>query len=71
MEAIALEQISNPLWLSFKTLFVTLILFLLLGVPISYLLTKKELPFRWLLDTLVTLPLVFPPIAVGFFFFCF
>ncbi|WP_320035627.1 molybdate ABC transporter permease subunit [Halarcobacter sp.] len=71
MEAIALEQISNPLWLSFKTLLITLILFLLLGVPISYLLSKKELPLRWLLDTLVTLPLVFPPIAVGFFLLLF
>lgn len=67
MEAIALEQISNPLWLSFKTLLVTLVLFLVLGIPISYLLSKKDLPFRWLLDSLVTLPLIFPPIAVGFF----
>lgn len=67
MEAIALEQISNPLWLSFKTVLVTLILFLLLGVPLAYLLSKKDLPLRWFLDTIVTLPLVFPPIAVGFF----
>ncbi|XPV68527.1 MAG: molybdate ABC transporter permease subunit [Halarcobacter sp.] len=67
MEAIILEQITNPLWLSFKTIVVTAFLFLFLGIPLAYLLSKKELPFRWLLDTLVTLPLVFPPIAIGFF----
>ncbi len=67
MDAIILEQIANPLWLSFKTIVVTAFLFLLLGIPLAYLLSKKDLPFRWLLDTLVTLPLVFPPIAVGFF----
>jgi molybdate transport system permease protein len=67
MHTIMLEQITNPLWLSFKTILVTTILFIFLGIPIAYLLTKKELPFRWLLDTIVTLPLVFPPIAVGFF----
>lgn len=67
MQAIVLEQITNPLWLSFKTVLVTLILFILLGIPLAYLLSKKELPLRWLLDTIVTLPLVFPPIAVGFF----
>jgi len=67
MEAIALEQITNPLLLSFKTVLVTLILFLLIGIPIAYLLSKKDLPFRWVLDTIVTLPLIFPPIAVGFF----
>ncbi|RXJ58098.1 molybdate ABC transporter permease subunit [Candidatus Marinarcus aquaticus] len=67
MHTIVLEQITNPLWLSFKTIMVTTLLFLFLGTPLAYLLSKKKLPFRWLLDTLVTLPLVFPPIAVGFF----
>ena len=67
METIALEQLLDPLWLSFKTISVTLILFIIFGIPIAYLLSKKDLPLRWALDTLVTLPLVFPPIAVGFF----
>jgi len=67
METIALEQLLNPLWLSFKTICVSLVLFIVFGIPIAYLLSKKDLPLRWALDTLVTLPLVFPPIAVGFF----
>ncbi|MBD3789710.1 MAG: molybdate ABC transporter permease subunit [Campylobacterales bacterium] len=61
------EQIATPLLLSLKTVGCSSVLFLILGIPLSYLLSKKELKFRWILDTLVTLPLVFPPIAVGFF----
>lgn len=59
--------ITQPLLLSVKTIGVSAILFLILGVPLAYLLAKKNLKFRWLLDSIVTLPLIFPPIAVGFF----
>lgn len=71
METIALEQIKDPLWLSFKTIFAASFLLLFLGTPIAYFLSKKKLPFKWLLDTLVTLPLIFPPIAMGFFLLLF
>lgn len=64
---IQLEQITAPLILSFKTVGYSSVLLLVIGVPLAFLLSKKGLRFRWLLDTLVTLPLVFPPIAVGFF----
>lgn len=64
---IQLEQITAPLILSLKTVGCSSALLLVIGVPLAYLLSKKTLRFRWLLDTLVTLPLVFPPIAVGFF----
>ena len=64
---VQLEQVTAPLILSLKTVGYSSALLLLIGVPLAYLLSKKGLRFRWLLDTLVTLPLVFPPIAVGFF----
>ena len=64
---IQLEQITAPLILSFKTVGYTSALLLFIGIPLAYLLSQKKLRFRWVLDTLVTLPLVFPPIAVGFF----
>lgn len=64
---VQLEQITAPLILSLKTVGYSSVLLLLIGVPLAFLLSKKALRFRWLLDTLVTLPLVFPPIAVGFF----
>ncbi len=62
-----LQQITAPLLLSLKTVGCSSALFLLLGIPVAYWLSKENLKFRWLLDTLVTLPLVFPPIAIGFF----
>lgn len=61
------SQIIDPLALSFKTVAVSCVLFLLFGTPLAYILSNRRLKLRWLVDTLVTLPLVFPPIAIGFF----
>lgn len=59
--------VLQPLLLSVKTISVSAILFLVFGIPLAYLLAKEKLRFKWLLNTIVTLPLIFPPIAVGFF----
>ena len=59
--------ILNPFLLSLKTISVSAILFIAIGIPIAYLLAKENLKFKWLLNTIVTLPLIFPPIAIGFF----
>lgn len=61
------SQIIHPILLSFKTVSISSILFLLFGIPLAYMLSNEKLRFRWLVDTIVTLPLVFPPIAIGFF----
>lgn len=66
MEGVGLQQILHPLLLSVKTVGASAVLFLILGIPLAYLLSKKHLRFKWLLDTIVSIPLVFPPIAVGF-----
>lgn len=58
--------IIHPLLLSFKTVGFSLALFIVLGIPLSYLLSKETLPYKWLWEALVTIPLVFPPIAIGF-----
>ncbi len=67
MFPIEIAQIIDPLILSLKTISVSAILFICIGVPLAFLLAKEKLPLRWLLDSIVTLPLIFPPIAVGFF----
>jgi molybdate transport system permease protein len=59
-------DIAHPLLLSLKTLLASLVLFVLIGVPLAYLLAQERLKCRWLIDTIVTLPLLFPPIAIGF-----
>ncbi|MCZ6678440.1 MAG: iron ABC transporter permease [Candidatus Poribacteria bacterium] len=57
-----LPSIKNSL---FYSVFSTL-LALVLGVIISYLLTRKRLPFSNLLDALVMLPLALPGVALAF-----
>lgn len=64
-------QIIEPIILSIKTISVSSLLYLFIGVPIAYLLSKENLRLKWLLDTVVTMPLIFPPIAVGFFLLLF
>jgi molybdate transport system permease protein len=44
------------------------ILLFMLGLPLAWLLSQKRWYGRELLEIFVTLPLVFPPIAMGFFF---
>lgn len=59
-------QVWHPLVLSLKILCVVLFLYVILGIPLAYLLSFEKLKFKWFFETLVTLPLVFPPIAIGF-----
>ena len=58
--------ILPPLLLSFKTVGLSLVLFILLGIPLAYVLSQKFLRYRWILESIVTMPLIFPPIAIGF-----
>lgn len=55
-----------PLLLSLQVAGVVLVLFLVAGIALGYALSQP-IPLRGLLDALVSLPLVFPPIAIGFF----
>lgn len=54
------------LWLTFQAVLATLVLHLVAGVLLGYLLSFRHWRGREILDALVTLPLVFPPIATGF-----
>ena len=54
------------LLLSLHVAGVVLVLFLVAGIALGYALSRP-IPLRGLLDALVSVPLVFPPIAIGFF----
>ena len=60
------SAVWHPLVLSLKTLSVVALLLVVLGIPLAYYLSKEQLKFKWLLESIVTLPLIFPPIAIGF-----
>ncbi|HYF48256.1 MAG TPA: ABC transporter permease subunit, partial [Planctomycetota bacterium] len=65
------QQLSNPgtqdaLWLSLKTSAVTTLLAVIMGTPLAYFIAKRRSRWARALDVLIELPMVFPPLIVGF-----
>ena len=56
----------SALWLSVKVSFWSTVIILVPGVAIAWLLAKKNFPGKSLLDSIVHLPLVLPPVVPGF-----
>lgn len=57
--------IRHALWMSVWTSFATTFLSLLFAVPMGYVLSRFRFPGRVLADTIVDLPIVFPPLVAG------
>ena len=57
---------AAPLSLSLGVLAASLALQLVIGTALAWLLARRNFAGRGLLDALVTLPLVFPPIVLGY-----
>lgn len=55
------DAVINSLWLS--TLCATLVM--LLASVVSWIVVKTKIPGRWLLDNMVSLPMVFPGLVLG------
>lgn len=60
-------SLAFPAILTVKVAIATLFIHFVLGLALGWCLAKPAWPGRSLLDALVTLPLVFPPLAMGFF----
>jgi molybdate transport system permease protein len=57
--------IRQALWLSIWTSFATTALSLLFAIPVGYVLSRYRFLGHMLADTLVDLPIVFPPLVAG------
>jgi molybdate transport system permease protein len=57
--------IRDALWLSVWTSFTTTFTALLFAVPMGYALSRFRFPGRRLADSIVDLPIVFPPLVAG------
>jgi molybdate transport system permease protein len=57
--------IGHALWMSIWTSLVTTFISLFFAVPMGYALSRLRFPGRILADTIVDLPIVFPPLVVG------
>lgn len=58
-------QVSQAILLSVATTAAATALTVLAGTPVAYLLARRRLPARGLLDTLIDLPMVLPPAVAG------
>ncbi len=58
--------VKASIMLSITTAFVATIIALLLGLGIAYILAFWEFPFKGVVDTFSTLPMVLPPSAAGY-----
>lgn len=65
--ALADPALAQPALLTLKVAAITLVLHLVLGLGLGWALARPRWPGRTALDIAVTLPLVFPPLALGFF----
>ncbi len=65
--ALADRSLLYPALLTIEIAIATLAIHFVLGTALGYALAKPRWPGRTLLDAVVTLPLVFPPLAMGFF----
>ncbi|MBN2137657.1 MAG: ABC transporter permease [Sedimentisphaerales bacterium] len=57
--------IRHALWMSLWTSCLTTLIAVLFAVPIGYSLSRYRFPGRALADTIVDLPIVFPPLVAG------
>ncbi|WP_249321573.1 MULTISPECIES: ABC transporter permease subunit [unclassified Campylobacter] len=62
----SLNWLVHPLILSAKTLCITFIFFVFIGLPIAYFLAFYKGKFKAVFEAVVMFPLIFPPIATGF-----
>jgi molybdate transport system permease protein len=57
--------IGHALWMSLWTSVLTVILSVLFAIPMGYILSRFHFPGHVIIDSLVDLPIVFPPVVVG------
>jgi len=61
-----LDQVWFPLYITLKISLVSSLIVAILGTLISYILARREFMGKWLVDVLVTLPMVLPPTVTGY-----
>jgi molybdate transport system permease protein len=64
-EALADRKIRYSIWLSLTSCTLSAVFSLLVAVPIGYLLSRHEFRGKRLLDSVLDIPIVLPPLVVG------
>jgi molybdate transport system permease protein len=61
------ESAATALWLSVRVAALATVLCALVGIPVAWLLARRQFRGKTLIDLLVTLPLVLPPTVTGYY----
>ena len=65
LAALRREEIRFAIWLSLISCSITAILSLWVGVPLGYLLSRTQFRGKGVVDTLLDVPIVLPPLVIG------
>jgi molybdate transport system permease protein len=65
LQALASREIRYAIWLSLISCSITAILSLWVAVPLGYLLSRFHFPGKALLDAILDIPIVLPPLVIG------
>jgi molybdate transport system permease protein len=57
----------GPFLLTFQMALITTVVLLVLGVPIAFWLSHSTFRFKFLVEALVSMPLILPPSVIGFY----
>jgi molybdate transport system permease protein len=58
-------EIQYAVWLTIVSCTLAAILSIWIAVPLGYLLSRFHFPGRWLIDTIIDIPIVLPPLVIG------
>ena len=64
-EGVGDRGVLNALWMTFLAAFVATVIALLLGVPLAYLLARRDFLGKNLVQGIIDLPLIIPHTAAG------
>ena len=64
-KAFAKPEIRYAIWLSLISCAITTVLSLWVSVPIGYLMSRHEFPGKTLIDAILDIPIVLPPLVIG------
>lgn len=64
-ESLRSPEIRYSIWLSMISCSVTAILSVWVAVPIGYIMSRFEFPGKALIDTILDIPIVLPPLVIG------
>jgi molybdate transport system permease protein len=65
MQALQSPEIRNSIWLTLLSCAISAIISVWIAVPVGYLLTRVRFPGSNLVDALLDIPIVLPPLVVG------